>query len=657
MKFLSNILSSLLAIILAINDQLQRYGIPIINHQHSIIIIGKDKRSNISICLLLFMFIICFSIIMLLITQQMLLSTTTSSTSTTDQTNESDSSNGNGIDHHHHYHLFYNIKLTNNGGHQYFSLKNFLSNFNETYKIDDNIFSLDNLNCHLKYFDNSSDDQPSNATHDDNDDENDFWQPVCSSNNKFYVFSAYIDQYNRSNLNLNFFNTDYQHQHHNDNQDYFVRIIAVTTLTSKDKIICSYSLDEEKEDDNGRKQIIQKNWFRQGKMKPIREHWNLQYSAFFIYCPLPKMIMINTLNNNDGHSSTMLMKSNYYLSIIALSKHWYISNNNDDDDDDLELNRLLKQYAQTMKMIVPSNRMPIHGLQQQQRQQNNDKLAVCIKPLHYYYNKTINLIEFIELNRILGVRRFYFFNHTVSTEVDQILRLYQQYEPELLKILQWKLPIRSQLEIRTEGIFAALNDCLYRARYNRFRYVMFIDLDEFIIPNNHKNLIDLIENVEHFYPDKIGALSFRNGFFYLQYPNDQQIEKLITNNDDKTNLHKQLITLTKTWRKSELNIHKQRSKCIVLVDNIIEMGNHFVWEFLYGKHIFNIDPKLAYLHHYRVCEFGGNNCIENNDHIIDRRIYYWSKSLLNNIHYRLQLFCDSIRIQQTSIMNDICNFI
>ncbi len=40
-------------------------------------------------------------------------------------------------------------------------------------------------------------------------------------------------------------------------------------------------------------------------------------------------------------------------------------------------------------------------------------------------------------------------------------------------VLPWKLNIDSQTEIRTEGLFAALNDCLYR-NMNDFRYLMLI---------------------------------------------------------------------------------------------------------------------------------------------------------------------------------------
>lgn len=40
-------------------------------------------------------------------------------------------------------------------------------------------------------------------------------------------------------------------------------------------------------------------------------------------------------------------------------------------------------------------------------------------------------------------------------------------------------------------------------------------------------------------------------------------------------------------------------------------GNHFVWEFLPGKGTLNVPNEVAFLHHYRVCEFGGDDCVRN----------------------------------------------
>ena len=53
--------------------------------------------------------------------------------------------------------------------------------------------------------------------------------------------------------------------------------------------------------------------------------------------------------------------------------------------------------------------------------------------------------------------------------------------PGFVDLLPWKLDMISQKEIRTEGLFAALNDCLYR-NMRTVQYLMMMDLDELIIP-------------------------------------------------------------------------------------------------------------------------------------------------------------------------------
>lgn len=104
---------------------------------------------------------------------------------------------------------------------------------------------------------------------------------------------------------------------------------------------------------------------------------------------------------------------------------------------------------------------------------------------------------------MLGVRHFTLYNHTLGTRTSCILDHYargripqffqmtynqsstRQSEidnndlndlhstkivnvtrPNItVKMLPWNLKMRSQKEIRTEGLFASLNDCLYRSMY------------------------------------------------------------------------------------------------------------------------------------------------------------------------------------------------
>lgn len=139
--------------------------------------------------------------------------------------------------------------------------------------------------------------------------------------------------------------------------------------------------------------------------------------------------------------------------------------------------------------------------------------------------QALHLLEFIELNAILGVTHFTLYNHTIGPKASCILENYMtnggviqnlinglpinssttnaktnhsqnhshqsphnsyansttasntiingsssssdphQRPKVTVDLLPWNLRMRSQKEIRTEGLFASLNDCLYRSMY------------------------------------------------------------------------------------------------------------------------------------------------------------------------------------------------
>jgi Glycosyltransferase family 92 len=107
------------------------------------------------------------------------------------------------------------------------------------------------------------------------------------------------------------------------------------------------------------------------------------------------------------------------------------------------------------------------------------------------------MLEFLELNNLLGVSHFTFYNHTIGPRIDCVLKHYMEgripkhitvnssskpsgsgdknatldnmtltRSPKItVDLLPWNLKMKSQKEIRTEGLFASLNDCLYRSMY------------------------------------------------------------------------------------------------------------------------------------------------------------------------------------------------
>lgn len=120
------------------------------------------------------------------------------------------------------------------------------------------------------------------------------------------------------------------------------------------------------------------------------------------------------------------------------------------------------------------------------------------------------------------------------------------------------------------------------------------------------------------------ALSFQNAFFYLQWPDDPLI------NIAESPAQAGLVTLRKTRRRLKLHPHKQRSKYICKPRDVVEAGNHFVWEFLAGHGTLNVPPDAAILHHYRVCEFGGDDCIKTPS-IVDKTAYKYKDQLASNV--------------------------
>ena len=90
-----------------------------------------------------------------------------------------------------------------------------------------------------------------------------------------------------------------------------------------------------------------------------------------------------------------------------------------------------------------------------------------------------------------------------------------------------------------------------------------------------------------------------------------------------------LRVLKKTRRKNKFNPPKQRSKYICIPRLVKEVGNHFIWEYANGVNV-NVKTSVAFLHHYRVCEFGGDDCIHT-DSVVDQTVFKYAEELLNNV--------------------------
>ena len=167
----------------------------------------------------------------------------------------------------------------------------------------------------------------------------------------------------------------------------------------------------------------------------------------------------------------------------------------------------------TQQSATSHNLLPVRS--QIVKPEDKKSFAVCVSPLFGKYNSSYELIQWIELNRILGAELFVFYNYSTGANIDDILRFYEK--KGLVQIVQWNLTkfrLGSKPELVYIGQHSAMNDCLMKVK-NVSEYVVNIDLDEFIVP--HSNLstwLDIVQKVP-----KRSGYTFRSSFFRLNWDN------------------------------------------------------------------------------------------------------------------------------------------
>ncbi|XP_056644663.1 beta-1,4-galactosyltransferase galt-1 [Diorhabda sublineata] len=419
------------------------------------------------------------------------------------------------------------------------------------------------------------------------------WQNISNTRYKFFVFSAYYDERKGQRI---------------------VRVIGATKTRGAERVWCRLWY---KADSNSTAHV---SLTVPAKIKVIRENWNLKYSACFVMCPLPANKTVPAA-----------------VSVVARPR-----------DPPINLLAVINNHNETSSM--PSW---INGGGNGATGPSQYKFGVCVKPLHFEYNRDLQILEFIEFNRLLGVEHFTFYNHTIGNQVNCILKDYA--EKGLVTILPWNLDMVSQKDIRTEGLFASLNDCLYRSMY-KFSHILLIDLDEYILPKYNDTLGQMIDHLKNRLNTRsTGSFSFQNAFFYLQWDDDDSVYDF----DDPVAAN--LVTLKKTRRKTKLHPHKQRSKYICRPEFTVEAGNHFVWEFIPGHGTLNVPPETAILHHYRICEFGGDDCIKASS-VVDRTAYRFKNALIGAVNARFERLnkkCDlpKLTLPSGKVFNKLINFL
>ncbi|RUS89739.1 hypothetical protein EGW08_002557 [Elysia chlorotica] len=234
------------------------------------------------------------------------------------------------------------------------------------------------------------------------------------------------------------------------------------------------------------------------------------------------------------------------------------------------------------------------------------EFTVCSSVLHSMFSRSESLVETVEMSRLLGAGRVVFYNASISADVNQVLGLYAQdwsegREALEVVVLPWDLPkLLSPDKLYQFGKMAAINDCLHRYR-NSSRYIVFSDLDEFIMPIKFSSWSELIAQVNRAQPGTSEYL-FQRTIFRRQRPS-------LTKDFHATAEEYNPAILGVTQREDYIFPQKIRSRMIVDPVAAKEIGLHFAWRIL-GKS-YNVSTEDGLVHDYKETTLNGNIVIPN----------------------------------------------
>lgn len=230
----------------------------------------------------------------------------------------------------------------------------------------------------------------------------------------------------------------------------------------------------------------------------------------------------------------------------------------------------------------PRNILPVHVNPQLKTRRY---FTMCLSPMHSLFNDSVQLIEWVEMNKLLGVQKFFLYVKSVSDNVHEVLKHYAATESNaLVTVLPWSLSdvMCGDVILHYCGQLAALNDCLYRNKGYSY-YTTASDLDEFIIPYGKGDYTwtDMLLRIPEY-----SVYLFRNSFVMRNYETSKTVTESIP------------LMIDYTMRDDFIYGPRDRSKMIVWTDDVVTFGIHNVWAMRSGEE-HGVDPNIGLMHHYR----------------------------------------------------------
>ncbi|GFR01611.1 glycosyltransferase family 92 protein [Trichonephila clavata] len=228
--------------------------------------------------------------------------------------------------------------------------------------------------------------------------------------------------------------------------------------------------------------------------------------------------------------------------------------------------------------------------------------VVCLKPLNFQINFSLKLLEWLELQFILGADRIAIYKYHLHPRTFEVLKSYEK--SKLVTIIDHSLPGNNSMKFdKLENLSSrdiwqkrrhemlVYNDCFYR-HIDSYKYVINLDLDEAIIPLKHNSWMELLNYVRNktsrIFPS--ASISVPNVYFFDGF-------------GDKSNspVPKYFHMLRHLWRSANFTPPGFAQKSFFPTQYALTVSNHYALRSLYSGMRTNtvINKNLAQMHHYR----------------------------------------------------------
>lgn len=166
-----------------------------------------------------------------------------------------------------------------------------------------------------------------------------------------------------------------------------------------------------------------------GRVRLLHESHGLEYGAAFVECPLPtsrsaeyaggtSSSQSETTSGGTSHFETL---SEEDIGIQKVQGNKPVAENYSISK--IESDPVVRVAVSTTQGTSNnfSASMPVENLVKRTKK---GELNVCVKQMHSNYNSAGRLVEYIELQRILGADHFTFYNLSIGPDVHRVLQHY-----------------------------------------------------------------------------------------------------------------------------------------------------------------------------------------------------------------------------------------